>query len=380
MLCNGYFLLLEVKFCKDSLTSSSFYTREIMNRITQMTHQMKLNFHRLRAFFSASILLAFVLFTNSVSAQLSVSVATGDIGCFGLTADDTINATGGSNPYTYTINSGTSFSSPYIFLAAGTYTVVVTDNLGATASTVFTHTQPADLVQNVGFLNPGCAGNTDGSAWSIATGGIPFPAGFLPGNATYNYDWYDSATNTLVLNDSFIQNINSGVFYVVAEDFNGCRDTVTGIRITQPDTVVASITSMGPTCFGGNNGIALGDGTGGITYPPGFNPGDQQYIYDWYDASTNTLLLSDSVASGLSSGTYYLVVEDFNGCRDTSATLTLNSPTAITASGSVVGTTVTGSATGGTPGTIQPYTWQLDNGTIQNSNIFTGVSVGTHSL
>ncbi|MFN6048495.1 MAG: hypothetical protein ACK45C_10860, partial [Bacteroidota bacterium] len=115
------------------------------------------------------------------SAAISVTaVVSTNISCnAGTDGTITITATGGSTKK-YSIDNGSTFQSSNVFtgLAAGTYTIVVSDNnncSGSFASGVsasVTLTQPnAISVTAVAFINPSCKTANDGSISITANGG-----------------------------------------------------------------------------------------------------------------------------------------------------------------------------------------------------------------
>lgn len=93
-------------------------------------------------------------------------------------------ARGGNSPYTYTLSgtsSGTNATGVFTGLAAGTYTISVTDNLGVTASQPnIVLTAPADLTVSAGTSI--CAGSA--TALSVSGGAAPYTWTAAPADAT----------------------------------------------------------------------------------------------------------------------------------------------------------------------------------------------------
>lgn len=138
-----------------------------------------------------------------------------------------------------------------------------------------------------------------------------------------------------------------------------------GITAPTGVTVASSI-----SCFGGNDGTATVTASGGL--PP--------YTYLWDDTNTQTT----AIATGLTAGTYSVIVTDDNGC-DTTITSVLSEPTQLTAvtdlvsnalcNGSADGAaTVTGG--GGTPN----YTYLWDDTNAQTTSTATGLGAGTYTI
>lgn len=92
--------------------------------------------------------------------------------------------------------------------------------------------------------------------------------------------------------------------------------------------------------------------------------------YRWlYDNSTNQTL--ENVPAGI-----YLVELEFNGCIYTQEVKITEAEDPIIQSIDIQASTITINVTGGTP----PYSYSLDGGTYQNSNIFTNVTLGNHII
>ena len=109
--------------------------------------------------------------TSGPSVTLAVD---SNVSCNGLSdGAATASVTGGTTPYSYAwSNSDTTAS---IFgLAAGSYTVTVTDSVGDTNSTSITITQPDSLsVTATISSNVSCFGESDGTAVATINGGTP---------------------------------------------------------------------------------------------------------------------------------------------------------------------------------------------------------------
>ena len=137
-----------------------------------------------------------------------------------------LTVTGGTAPYTYAWSNNTTLEDP-AGLAAGTYTVTVTDANGCTATTTVTITQPSVLTSSYTQVNVGCFGNNTGSIDLTVNGGV----------APYIYAW----SNQAITQD--LNNIPSGVYTVTATDANGCATTQT-VTITQPAAALALTTTQ----------------------------------------------------------------------------------------------------------------------------------------
>jgi hypothetical protein len=106
--------------------------------------------------------------------------------------------------------------------------------------------------------------------------------------------------------------MTAGTYTITVTDANGCTAT-TSTTITQPAALTATVTGIGVSCNGGNDGQAS-------CIPAGGTP---NYTYAWSNggASAND--------NNLTAGTYTVMVTDKNGCTIT-ATATVTQPAPIT--------------------------------------------------
>ncbi|HOY05710.1 MAG TPA: HYR domain-containing protein [Saprospiraceae bacterium] len=286
--------------------------------------------------------------TANISAQTNVL-------CNGAsTGSATVNVAGGTTTYTYAWSNGQTAATA-TGLAAGTYTVVVTDANGCTTSATVTITQPTALIAEIsGQTNIGCNGASTGSATVNATGGT----------TGYTYLWSVSAAGQTTATAT---NLPVGVHSVTVTDANNCTTTATVTIIQATDLTATAAQTTPVSCFGGSNGSA--------TVTPG--GGTLPYTYVWDNGST------DQTATGLSAGSHMVTVTDANGCTET-ATVTITQPASAVAVTISASTNVscfggsngaaTAAGTGGT-GTIT-YLW--NNG--QTTATATGLTAGTYNV
>jgi hypothetical protein len=273
------------------------------------------------------------------------------------TGSVSINATGGSTPYTYNRGTGAQTSSTFTGLAAGTYNITVTDNLSCTFVQAVTISQPAAVLAATtsSQTNIACFGGATGSFTIAATGGTP--------SYTYNRGTGSQTSGTF-------SGVAAGTYNVTVTDANGCT-TVRPVTLTQPTAALAATTSSQTNiaCFGGATGsftIAATGGTPSYTYNRG------------------TGAQTSSTFTGLAAGTYNVTVTDANGCTAIRV-VTLTQPTAVLAATTSSQTNIgcfgssTGSfivaATGGT----SPYTFNRGTGA-QTSGTFSGLAAGTYNV
>lgn len=243
-------------------------------------------------------------------------------------------------------------SASIIGLAAGTYTVYVTD-FNTPASTIqqsFTITQPASpLTAAVQITNPIlCAGGT-GSLSVSASGGTP----------AYIYEWKNSA-NTVVGTTQIVTNLSSGVYTCKVADANGCSITQT-ITLTSPTVLNATHTQTNVLIYGQSTGSITVNATGGT--------GAYTYILN------NTITQTTNVFTNLAAGNYTVEVKDANGCTITlNVTITQSSALQVVVNQPVANQILcyggnTGALTTTVSGGVAPYYYQWK----KNGVVLTGV-------
>lgn len=117
-----------------------------------------------------------------------------------------ITVSGGTSPYSYLWDDAT-IALNRTNLAAGIYTITVTDNHSCTASTTAIITEPAGMALSSSFSNPTCeTNNFDGSISLNVTGGS------LP----YHFDWSNGSVQSNLLN------VAPGNYDVTVSDANNC--------------------------------------------------------------------------------------------------------------------------------------------------------------
>ncbi len=280
--------------------------------------------------------------------------------CFGAaTGSASIQVQGGTAPYSYSwLPSGGNLASAS-HLTGGNYTVNVTDASGCTFSTQLSINQPLALSNSISSVSAHCYGAADGSAQIITSGGLPpysyqwSPAGGTSASATslfagtysvlvrdanlcgrtemitvgqaqqialstisspaqcggfdgsamvtatggtspYQYAWSPVGGS-----DSLAQNLSAGFYTVLVTDANACSVS-TQVLVVNSNGMTSSIDSKTDvSCYGGNDGAAAVIATSGVL----------PYTYTWFPSGGNA-----SAASGLTAGTYTVMIEDSMGC------------------------------------------------------------------
>jgi hypothetical protein len=216
---------------------------------------------------------------------VSTATVTGTT-CTGNNGTARVRTIGGTGPYTYSWFPSGGTSANASGLAAGTYTLSITDHNGCvSADTVTIPTSGPITAITIG--NDSCNGGNNGFATvSSVSGGI----------APYTYSWSPSGNTT-----NSIGGLAAGTFTVTVSDNTGCTGS-SAVIITQP----AALTFVADTIpdTGSCTGTAILYGSGG-TGP---------YTFSW---SLVVNIVYDSgmeYVDSLCYGSYYVCVTDAHGC------------------------------------------------------------------
>lgn len=224
--------------------------------------------------------------SQAISAPNSPTVtisAVSNVSCFGgNNGAATASATGGTAPYTYNWGSGRT-TAAVTGLTAGTYTVTVTDAVGCSSTESVTITQPTAIIITSTVTNATC--QPIGSAQANVSGGT----------APYTYLWSNSGTTAK------ISNLAGGSYTVTVTDAKGCTNFLLA--------TVPTITSPNLTCQITITKAMTGNNTNDAEIRVDASLGLAPYTYLWNNGATT------QTRTGLSVGSYSVVVTDANGCR-----------------------------------------------------------------
>jgi hypothetical protein len=288
---------------------------------------------------------------------LNGSASVTDVTCFGeSTGRIDLTVTGGTPPYSYLWNNGAAVED-IANLAAGNYSVVITDAGGCITIVNATVSQPASaLSATASVTNVLCFGGTTGAVDITVAGGI----------SPYSFVWNNGATTEDLIN------LSAGSYSIIITDSNGCIFSL-AVSVTQPPSSVGGsvIARNNVTCFGGNNGNVTVSGSGGI------GPWEYQLNAGPFQSS--------GTFGSLTAGTYNITIRDANMCTFV-LPVTITEPSTPLGGNIVSQTdvlcfneasgTVTVSGSGGT----SPYEYGIDGGPFQSSGIFTGLNAGLHTI
>ena len=307
---------------------------------------------------------------------LASSTAVTGVNCFipnGGTIDLTV--AGGNPAYAYLWSNGSTIQDP-VGLAAGTYTVTVTDQTGCTKTATASITGNFTAPTSVAAVN---------DTITCAVSSVPLNGTGSSTGANFTYNWTASPGNILSGNGTLNPIVNQTGNYIilVTNTTNGCTSTAT-VPVVANNTL--------PTTEAGPNGT-LTCVVNNITLNGNGSSSGSNFLYQWTASNGGSILSGDSTLYPIvtTSGTYTLVVTNTgNGCTSTDNAVVNNNltlPTAVAAPGGQI-TCITPSlqlnGTGSSTGPNFTYSWSTSSGgniTLGGNTLMPTVdAVGTYIL
>lgn len=288
---------------------------------------------------------------STITASLSVSSPTCNPGCDG---QSTATPTSGTAPYTYLWSNGETTQTA-IGLCAGSVSLTITDNVGATFDTTFVLLDPSNgLAVNtsgVAVVDALCS-SSNGSITGITVSG---------GTVPYSYAYNNVASGTVDLGSAA-----PGTYIFTVTDVNGCSASSNGIGVNATNSILTNSFTISDVSCAGNCDGSISVSTLGGTAP---------YSFSWSNGN------SGSTINGVCSGLKTLTVTDVNGCEKVE-TVSVNEPAPLqTTVNSIVPTCGTNNGeltVNNTSGGTAPYTYQWSNG--EFGTTASNLNAGIYSL
>ena len=214
---------------------------------------------------------------------LSIETTMNQLSCYRAN-DGSIqtSVSGGTLPYIYNWSGGE--QTPGLSsLAAGPYSLTVTDANGCILTFNTTITQPDSLMIQAAVNTAIC---------NAANGSIQIQV--AGGTTPYGYEWSNGSSN------QNLSNVPDGLYTVVVTDAHGCQVLYSGSVLSVTNLNTSSIVTN-VSCYGGSNGEAT------VLIENGNPP----YVYEWSNGGTG------ASQTGLSAGIYSVLIADEFGCTDT---------------------------------------------------------------
>ncbi len=230
--------------------------------------------------------------------EMELTVSKTDATCPGeMDGTASVVVTGGEAPYALTWDdSANQTDYTAVMLAAGTYTITITDNRGCVRSaSVRVENQSTGPIVTSEVDELDCFGGSEANIRLTVTGGL----------APYSFMWDDLVTT------QDRTNLAAGTYEVTVTDAAGC-EAVQSFTFEDPDALecTARPTSVFNTYFNVSR-FGATDGTATVDVVGGTAP----YSFAWTGGSAN------QNAAGLAGGVNSVTVTDANGCTCTHDTL-----------------------------------------------------------
>jgi gliding motility-associated-like protein len=279
--------------------------------------------------------------------------------CFGSTngaIGATVRRGGTGQGYTYLWNDPAASTTPLVQNVAGgtTYTIIVTDSQGCTATKSSLLPQPNPITFETGTTNVRCNGGADGTASVTNVTG---------GNDNYRFAWDDKVGNATT---AIVEGLTAGIYNVTVSDEVGCFSEKQ-IQVTEPTPLAVIFQSKPTLCNGSVDGAASVNVNGGIP----------SYRFLWSnDAVTSKI-------DRLTAGTYTLTVTDANNCELVS-TVAVVEPAPIRINITPQPPTCAGSRDGrldmNVTGGTMPYTFSLDDKNYRATPTFLALTAKNYNI
>ena len=261
-----------------------------------------------------------------------------------------VSASGGEGQYTYAWGGAGGTGAQLSGLAAGMYTVTVTDEFGCTNSASIMLNELPPLAINREFTAALCNGNNTGFIELKVTGGT----------APYQYNWNTGST------EEDLNNLSAGSYAVTVTDANGCTIT-DAMVIEEAQPIQASVSVDDVLCNGDATGAILVNPTSGL--PP--------YEYNWSNGASSRDL------TDVPAGTYTLIITDASRCQN-EFTATINEPEILAGDLAIEDISCAGgqdgrigvTATGGVPA----YSYSLNGTDFKSGTAFIGLTAGDYQV
>lgn len=338
-------------------------------------------------------------------SQLIVTATPTQINCFGETGSMSLLVSGGTPSYSFD-------STPTTNLTAGSYTYLVSDNNGCTATTTgVINTAPAAINATASVVNTPCGVSSGSASVSVTGGSSPYTYSWntIPARTTSTISGLPTGTYTVSITDSrgcifsksatisntnpLQVNITGGVGICPGSSASLCAsgnfasyswstgETTQCITTNVVDTIVVTATDISG-CIGTKSVVTRNSTlpnctiTGGSLCPNSVlvlrAPLGYPY-YRWGGGGTT------STFTARNAGTYSVTVKNSDGCAST-CSYTVNSPlrTTSTKADAKCANEFKGNATVTASAGILPYTYLWSNG--ETTPMASGLPAGTYNV
>jgi hypothetical protein len=270
------------------------------------------------------------------------------------TSDGSIDLSvfGGTPPYSYEWSFGSFTGEDPLDIAAGDYTVTITDANDCELIRTFELNAPAAVdIALESLSNISCTGLEDGSIQVSVSGGT----------SPYEYEWSNGSIAPLTVN------LSEGNYTLSVTDFNGCEQTFAA-DIAAPSPIMLSLVeAISPECVGEKDGSLQVAASGGT--PP--------YSYSWSQTDMDSLL------ENLAVGTYFAYATDSNNCPPDTLEIELDAVSVLDLDVQIDHPDCVGPATGSiqlTPQGTAPFRYEWYQGSTDTTSSLSSLEVGEYCV
>ncbi len=246
-------------------------------------------------------------------------------------------------------------------LAAGVYTVSVTDANGCVIGDSYEVLPAEGILVTATITDVSCFGSDDGAIDLSYSGGV----------AGYDFDW--SGPNGFFSFNEDISGLEPGLYTVSVTDSEGCAG-VASFEVEEPSPISVSANVVGVLCNGDDSGtidITVSGGNGG-------------YAFTWTGPTGFSSAFED--LNGLFSGNYTLNITDIEGCTfsgnysvNESPAIAITLVDIVDANCNLNNGAIEVSASGGNPS--YTYVWTNAGGiTVANGPLAQDLPFGTYTV
>ncbi len=263
-----------------------------------------------------------------------------------------------SGSYTYQWTNGAANVQNPDNLAAGTYSVIVTDDNGCTAEEMVTIVEPDAIALTADPSAASCSNTADGG----------IEVSVIGGTGDYTYEW-----NGGLYTEEDLSDLQPGNYTLVVSDQNSCNGTI-DVVVPAPAPVTINLTDVSD--YNGFNTSCNESEDGFITVSA--EGGNSNYSYAWADGTDGPTI------SDIGQGNYSVIATDQEGCTGQN-NFSLDAPAPIIVDVDTDEPECFGESNGvviinGVDGGRLPYRFSLNNGDYTTAQFFGNLGSGTYSL
>ena len=233
--------------------------------------------------------------TINENSQIINNISSVPVSCYdGSDGSATVSSSGGTGSLIFNWSNGSS-NTTITNQSFGEYWVKVEDELGCFTIDTIEISQPKPLKLQLFTTDVKCNGGSDGAISSTVIGGT----------APYNYDWSLNGNSFSFSQDVFALESTNEPYVLTVTDNNSCQSSVLAF-VNEPEPLVVDTSHLVSAYC-----LNIPTGEVSVIASGGFLNTNSSYSFLWNTGE------SEAVLTDKTSGSYSVVVEDDNACKDT---------------------------------------------------------------